>query len=141
MCHQSIGLIARHLEAAGFPTLCLTSARSITEAANPPRSVFVDLPLGHTAGPPNDPATQERIIADAIRLGASMTQPDDGQPGRFADLDLRWHDNAWKHNPLSWSRRQESAGASGSDDGDTRTDRSSDPQWQSDADEIAARRT
>lgn len=140
MCHQSIGLIARHLEAAGFPTLGLTSARSITEAANPPRSIFVDLPLGHTAGPPNDPAAQQRIIGDALRLGAAMTQPSDGEPGRIADLDLRWHDNSWKQNPLSWSRKLEDAGASGSDAGDTRTGRSDEPQWQLDEDESAASR-
>lgn len=136
MCHQSIGLIARHLEAAGFPTLGLTSARSITEAANPPRSVFVDLPLGHTAGPPHDPDTQQRIIADVLHLGAAMTKPDDGEPGRLVDLDLRWHDNAWKQNPLSWSRQQEDAGESGMDAGDTRTIRSSEPQWQLDEDRI-----
>ena len=139
MCHQSIGLIARHLEAAGFPTLGLTSARSITQAANPPRSVFVDLPLGHTAGPPNDAATQQRIIAEALQLGAAMTQPTDGEPGRIADLDLAWHDNAWKQNPLSWSRRQQDAGAAGSDAGDTRTGRSDQPQWQHESDKTAAR--
>lgn len=139
MCHQSIGLIARHLEAAGIPTLVLTSARSITEAANPPRAVFVDLPLGHTAGPPNDPATQQRIIDDALRLGAAMTRPADGESGRIVDLDLRWHDNAWKQNPMSWSRSQEDAGESGSDAGDTRAGRSDQPQWQRKEDEIAAR--
>lgn len=138
MCHQSIGLIARHLEAAGFPTLGLTSARSITEAANPPRSIFVDLPLGHTAGPPNDPTTQQRIISEALRLGAAMTPPSDGEAGRIADLDLQWRDNAWKQNPLSWSRKQEDAGASGSDAGDTRTGRSAEPQWQLPEDEISA---
>lgn len=138
MCHQSIGLIARHLEAAGFPTLGLTSARSITEAANPPRSVFVDLPLGHTAGPPNDAVAQQRIIDGALRLGAAMTQPNEGEAGRIADLDLQWRNNAWKQNPLSWSRKQEDAGASGSDAGDTRTGRSDEPQWQRDEDKVAA---
>lgn len=101
----------------------------------------MDLPLGHTAGPPNDPAAQQRIIADALELGAAMTRPSDGEPGRIVDLDLRWHDDAWKQNPLSWSRRKEAAGAAGSDSGDTRTNRSDEPQWQSSEDETAARRT
>ncbi len=138
MCHQSIGLIARHLEAAGFPTISLTSARSITVAANPPRAVFVDLPLGHTAGPPNDEAMQHHIVTTAIDLGVAMTKPEPGDPGRIIDLDLRWHDNEWKENPLSWSRRQEDAGNSGGDAGDTRTGRSDQPQWQRAEDETAA---
>jgi len=67
-----------------------------------------------------------------------MKRPSAGEPGRIADLDLRWHDNAWKKNPLSWSRRQENAGASGRDAGDTRTGRSAEPQWQHDEDRIAS---
>lgn len=67
-----------------------------------------------------------------------MTQPDPGEPGRIVDLDLRWHDDDWKTAPLSWSRRQEDAGKSGSDAGDTRTGRSEEPQWQSPADQAAA---
>lgn len=100
--------------------------------------MLVDLPLGHTAGPPNDPVTQQRIIDDALRLGAAMTRPADGEPGHIATLDLRWHDAAWKQSPLSWSRRQEDAGESGHDAGDTRTSRSADPQWQLPDDETAA---
>ena len=69
-----------------------------------------------------------------------MTQPAPGEPGRIADLDLQWHDNAWKQNPLSWSRRQEDAGTAGTDAGDTRTSRSDQPQWQLDEDELAADR-
>jgi len=138
VCHQSIGLIARHLEAAGFPTISLTSARSITAAANPPRAVFVDLPLGHTAGPPNDPAMQHHIVTTAIELGVAMTRPEPGAPGRIVDLELRWHDNEWKKNPMSWSRKQEDAGESGSDAGDTRSGRSDQPRWQRPEDKTAA---
>lgn len=117
----------------------LTSARTITVSANPPRSVFVDLPLGHTAGPPNDPATQSRIIHRALDLAASMTEPKPGEPGRIVDLDLRWHHDAWKANPLSWSRAVEDAGTSGADEGDTRTGRSDAPQWQHPEDEATWR--
>lgn len=138
MCHQSIGLIARHLEAAGYPTVCLTSARSITAAANPPRSVFVDLPLGHTAGPPNDPDVQRTIVEGALRLAAEMDRPEDGAPGRILDLPLRWHHDDWKSSPLSWSRRQEEAGDAGENAGDTRIPRSAEPQWQLPSDEAAA---
>jgi len=137
VCHQSVGLIARHLEAAGIPTIGLTSARSITAAANPPRSVFVDAPLGHTAGPPDQPETQLHIVRSALELGAAMTTP-----GTIDELDLRWWHDDWKSAPLSWSRRRDGAsgpgGAAREPAGDSRTARSPAPQYQSDDDRLAA---
>jgi hypothetical protein len=135
VCHQSIGLIARHLEAAGFPTIGLTSARTITAAANPPRAVFVDLPLGHTAGPPNDPESQRTIVTSALEAGAAMTEPG------IVDLPIRWKSSDWKKSPMSWSRAQEDAGAAGQYAGDTRIPRSADPQWQLPEDEERASRS
>src|SRR3546814_6957411 len=59
VCHQTMALVARHLEAAGLPTLCIVSARDIVEAVDPPRAVFVDYPLGHTAGTRSEEHTSE----------------------------------------------------------------------------------
>ncbi len=132
MCHQSVGLIARHLEANGFPTVGFSSARTITESANPPRSVFVDLPLGHTTGPPNEPDVQRRILSEGLSAAMEL-----GEPG-FVDLDLRYIDDDWKVDPLGWSRRRQSAGATNKPSGDTRTDRSDEPQYQSEEDAAAA---
>lgn len=115
----------------------MTSARSITTSANPPRAVFVDLPLGHTTGPPNDAATQTSILDRAFEAAATMTPPSPGEPGRIVDLPLQWRHDEWKANPLSWSRRREDQGTSGNDAGDTRTTRLAEPQWQSDADRAA----
>ena len=66
MCHQTVGLIARQLEAAGIPTVSLTSARDITAAANPPRAVFVDYPLGHTSGRVDDHALNRQIVTELL---------------------------------------------------------------------------
>jgi hypothetical protein len=71
VCHQSVGLIVREVEAAGIPTLCMTSAYDITQAVNPPRAVFLNYPLGHQTGKPNDSEGQRAIIRDA--LGAFET--------------------------------------------------------------------
>lgn len=60
------------------------------------------------------------------------------EPGTIVELDYRWVDDDWKAAPLSWSRKQQSAGSSGSDAGDTRTDRSKTPVYQSAADEALA---
>ncbi|MDA3041433.1 MAG: glycine reductase, partial [Actinomycetota bacterium] len=95
MCHQSVGLIARHLEAAGYPTVGFTSALSITVSANQPRSILVDLPLGHTVGLPHDGPGQRRILSEGLAAAMAMTEP-----GSVHQLDLRFVDDDWKAAPL-----------------------------------------
>ncbi|MEM7276093.1 MAG: hypothetical protein AAF547_23670 [Actinomycetota bacterium] len=112
-----------------------TSARTITASANPPRSAFVDLPLGHTTGGPNDPDGQRRILIDGLTAAEAMVEP-----GTIADLGYRWRDDDWKADPLSWSRRRQEAGRSGQAAGDTRTDRSPEPVYQTEADRATAAR-
>ena len=92
MCHQSVGLIARHAEAAGIATLCMTSALDITQAVNPPRAAFVDFPLGHTTGKPHQPALQRAIMVEALDAFTALTTP-----GSIKRLPFRWSaDDAWK---------------------------------------------
>ncbi|MFV0259401.1 MAG: hypothetical protein ACK5PP_13265 [Acidimicrobiales bacterium] len=110
-----------------------TSARSITERANPPRSVFVDLPLGHTTGLPGDIDGQRTILRTGIAAGLAMTEP-----GTIVDLPYHYVDDAWKANPLGWSRKRQNLGSSGKPSGDSRTGRSDQPQYQNEADRAAA---
>jgi D-proline reductase (dithiol) PrdB len=117
-------LIARHLESLGIATLCITSARDIIEAGNPPRAVFVDYPLGHTTGRPFDPANQLAILTEAIHAFDSINTP-----GQILDLPYEWSDPDWRSNAMRAS------------DGDTRSARDESPQWQHDADRILAERT
>ncbi len=111
----------------------MTSARSITERANPPRSVFIDLPLGHTAGAPNDPVGQRQLLTDALVAGFAMTEP-----GQIVDLPFRWIDDKWKSAPLSWSRKAQEQGVTDVSAGDTRTARDPNPHYHDDADRAAA---
>ena len=68
MCHQTVSLVARHLEAAGIPTIVIGSARDIVEECAVPRFLFVDFPLGNPCGKPWDTAMQDRILAEALGL-------------------------------------------------------------------------
>ena len=133
MCHQSVGLIARTIEQAGIPTISFTSARSITERVKPPRAVFIDLPLGHTTGAPNDPVGQRQLLTDGLVAGFAMTEP-----GAIVDLPFRWIDDEWKASPLSWTRAAQADGTSGSSGGDPRSTRSPEPVYHHDDDRIAA---
>lgn len=115
-----------------------TSARTITASANQPRGVFVDLPLGHTTGLPNDPVGQRLILTEGLTAAAAITVP-----GTIVDLPYRYVDDDWKANPLGWSRKRQNAAASGGgstreSSGDSRTPRSETPVWQSDDDRLAA---
>ena len=68
MCHQSVGLIQSVIEKAGIPTTSVSVLREVTERVAPPRTLFLDFPLGYPLGAPNDPALQTRIVLDALAL-------------------------------------------------------------------------
>ena len=55
VCHQTLSLVARHLEAAGIATVVMGCAKDIVEHVGVPRFLFSDFPLGNAAGRPNDP--------------------------------------------------------------------------------------
>ncbi|MCB1747901.1 MAG: hypothetical protein H6977_08025 [Gammaproteobacteria bacterium] len=63
-----MSLVARHLEAAGIPTVVIGSARDIVEECGVPRFLFVDFPLGNPCGKPYDTAMQDAIAGAALDL-------------------------------------------------------------------------
>lgn len=75
MCHQTVGLTARHLEENGLPTLVLGSARDIVDEVGVPRFAFTDFPLGNPVGPPNDPDQQRRILREALQFAGAAPLP------------------------------------------------------------------
>jgi glycine/betaine/sarcosine/D-proline reductase family selenoprotein B len=75
VCHQSIALAARHLEANGIPTVVMGCARDIVEQAGVARFLFSDFPLGNGAGRPNDPASQRETLDLALLTLEMATQP------------------------------------------------------------------
>jgi hypothetical protein len=68
VCHQTMALTARHLEAAGIPTVVVGAARDIVETCGVPRFVFSDVPLGSAAALPDDPASQDATLGLALSL-------------------------------------------------------------------------
>jgi hypothetical protein len=68
VCHQSVSLAARALEAAGIPTVIMGCAKDIVEYAGVPRFLFSDFPLGNAAGRPFDADSQELTLVYALHL-------------------------------------------------------------------------
>lgn len=68
VCHQSVTLAARQLEAAGIATVVMGCAKDIVEHVGAPRFVFTDFPLGNAAGRPGDVESQAFTLELALRL-------------------------------------------------------------------------
>ena len=105
-----------------MPTLCMASALDIIEAARPPRAVFLDYPLGHTAGRPFDRENQRVVLYETLAAFESIRAP-----GTIMMLDHRWAEsNLWR------TADAEPGG------GDTRAPRGTEPVYQTEADRLAA---
>lgn len=75
VCHQTLSLVARHLEANGIPTVVMGAAKDIVEYAGVPRLAFSDFPLGNAAGRPGDPQSQADTLEFAFRVLESAPGP------------------------------------------------------------------
>ena len=87
-----MSLIARHLEAAGIPTVIMGCARDIVEHCGVPRFLFSDFPLGNSAGKPFDVESQTATLELALRVleSAPAARTTVQSPQRWSD------DAAWK---------------------------------------------
>jgi hypothetical protein len=68
VCHQSVTLVARHLERNGIPTVIMGCAKDIVEYVGAPRFLFSDFPLGNSAGKPDDAVSQADTLALALKV-------------------------------------------------------------------------
>ena len=92
MCHQTVSLVARHLEASGIPTVIMGCAKDIVEHCGVPRFTFSDFPLGNSAGRPFDVESQTQTLEVALRV--LETAPG---PRTTVQSPQRWNDDAkWK---------------------------------------------
>ncbi len=94
VCHQTISLVARHLEANGISTVVMGCAKDIVEHAAVPRLLFSDFPLGNSAGKPHDLKSQAFTLELALRVLASAPGPQ-----TTVQSPLRWSaDASWKRD-------------------------------------------
>jgi glycine/betaine/sarcosine/D-proline reductase family selenoprotein B len=94
VCHQTVSLVARHLEANGIPTVVMGCAKDIVEHAAVPRFLFTDFPLGNSAGKPHDAASQAFTLELALRVLESAPGPQ-----TTVQSPQRWSSDAsWKRD-------------------------------------------
>lgn len=108
VCHQSVSLAARALEASGIAIVIMGCARDIVEYAGVPRLLFSDFPLGNAAGRPHDPASQAFTLELALRVLESAPAA-----RTTVQSPLRWSDSPDGSSITATSpicRRKKSAG-------------------------------
>jgi D-proline reductase (dithiol) PrdB len=94
VCHQTVSLVARHLETNGIPTVVMGCAKDIVEHAAVPRFLFSDFPLGNSAGKPQDVISQAFTLELALRV--LETAP---SAQTTVQSPLRWSaDPSWKRD-------------------------------------------
>ena len=92
VCHQTVSLVARHLEANGISTVVMGCAKDIVEHAAVPRFLFSDFPLGNSAGKPHDAESQAFTLELALKVLESAPGPQ-----TTVQSPLRWSpEAAWK---------------------------------------------
>jgi hypothetical protein len=94
VCHQTVSLAARHLEAHGIPTVIMGCAKDIVEHCGVPRFLFSDFPLGNSAGRPFDAGSQAETLELALRVLESAPAA-----RTTVQSPLRWSaDPSWKRD-------------------------------------------
>ena len=96
VCHQSMTLVARTLEAAGVATVVVGAARDVVEHVGAPRFLFSDVPLGNAAGLPRDLGSQDLVIEMALALLESAVAP-----RTTVQTPLAWPVGGWKRDYMN----------------------------------------
>jgi hypothetical protein len=92
VCHQTVSLVARHLEANGIATVVMGCAKDIVEHCGVARFLFSDFPLGNSTGKPHNVASQEMTLELALVLLETAAEP-----RTTLQSPLRWSGSAeWK---------------------------------------------
>ncbi len=75
LCHQTLGIVARAVEASGIPTMTISVDPALTDKVRPPRTAYYNGEFGAVAGKPNFREYQLRVLDEAIRWLETFDQP------------------------------------------------------------------
>jgi len=83
----------------------MSSSWVVTASVNTPRASFLNYPLGHTAGRPNELAEQIEVATAALELIESATAS-----GRIVALPHEWP-TEWRQQAPQYERADDEAAA------------------------------
>ena len=73
------------VEQAGIPTVLVSTGRDLSAQVKPPRTVFVNFPMGNPFGRPHDADQQRTILLDALHALETIRHG-----GELVDLPYEW---------------------------------------------------
>ena len=73
------------VEEAGIPTVVVSTGRDLSAQVKPPRTVFVNFPMGNPFGKAFDAGQQRTILLDALRALETASRG-----GEIIDLPYEW---------------------------------------------------
>lgn len=87
-----MGLVCRLVEERGIATVYVATGRDLAVQVKPPRTLFVNYPMGNNFGRANDPETQTRILRAALEM------IDSASAGELIDYPVPW-EGAFQYAP------------------------------------------
>lgn len=96
-----MGLVSRVVEEAGIATVCISTGRDLTALVKPPRSLFVNFPMGNPFGKVGDAKMQARVLRMALELVGSAKEG-----GVLIDAPLEWPEPFEIHRPPAGAYQQ-----------------------------------
>ena len=75
---------------------------------------------------------QTHLLSEGLEAATALTSQG------VVKLPYRWFEDDWRLDPLGWTRRRADTGVLKEPSGDTRSGRSDEPRYQTEADRIAA---
>lgn len=76
------------IEGASIPTVVVSTGRDLSAQVMPPRTVFVNFPMGNPFGRAFDKLLQRSILLDALTALETVKSP-----GTIVDLPYQWHED------------------------------------------------
>ena len=80
-----MGLVSRIVEEHGIAPVNVSTGRDLTAQVLPPRSLFVNHPMGNAFGAPGDETMQRAILERALDLAVTAETP-----GVMVDAPFEW---------------------------------------------------
>ncbi|MFQ5896152.1 MAG: hypothetical protein ACE5JJ_10120 [Nitrospinota bacterium] len=75
VCNQTVSLLARFVEGAGIPTVCLLQSRRAAERCRPPRALVRPFPCGRPLGGAGDGEGQKAFLGRLLSLLGELPAP------------------------------------------------------------------
>ena len=88
-----MGLVCRTVEQAGIATVCVSTGLDLTRQVKPPRSIFINHPMGNNFGRPGDVQMQREILLQALTLAQESEEA-----GILVDPGYAWGEE-FGYNP------------------------------------------